>query len=256
MYNKGMRSMYSSETTFIYGKRKDKKKKVNTKFFFIIFLFLLIVAIIVFINSPISRIDEIEITGISLLTEEEIFEKANIYYDMKYFFALKSKIKDDLLELEVVKEVEVIKIFPGKLSINIVEFKPLAYLYYKPDWIPILEDGLVYNKLNNNDFLEHPLVTNWQDMSQINKLAEELNNTKSSVLVEISEIQQNPQENNPNQLLIFTRDGYRLHLVLEDFSKKLNLYPEIIENLKTKSTKTGDIYLFDSIRFEEYSLID
>lgn len=248
--------MYSSENEFIYRRRQDKKKGNNNKLFIIIFLVFLIVAIVIFLNSSYSKINVIEITGISLLTEDDIYETTNIYYEMNYFLALKTKIKDDLLKLEEVKEVEVVKIFPGKLFIHIVEFKPLAYLYDQPDWILIFENGLLYYKLNNIDFLEYPLVTDWQDMGQINKLAEELNKTKSSVLAEISEIQQNSQEDKPNQILIFTREGYRVHLLLEDFSKKLNLYSEIIENLKTKSTNTGDIYLFDSIRFEEYSLTD
>lgn len=248
--------MNSAETASLYGRRKDKKKNNNNSLIFFIFLFFLIIAIVSFLNSSISRINVIEITGICLLTEEEIYEQANIYYDMNYFIARKSKIKDNLLDLEEVKDVEIAKVFPGKLDIHIIELKPLAYLYSNSEWVPILEDGLLYYEPYDNDFLEHPLVTNWQDMSQIKILAEELNNTKPSVLVEISEIQQNAQENNPNQLLIFTREGYRIHLLLEDFSNKLNLYPEIIENLKTKTTNTGDIYLFDSIRFEEYNIVD
>lgn len=245
--------MYSAQTTFTYRKRKDRKVRNNNKLIFYIFLFFLLIAIIAFFNSSISKISDIEVIGISLLSVEDVYQQANIYSDMFYFLARKSKIKENLLDLDEVKDVEVSKKFPKKLTINITEKKSLAYINIDEKWIPILEDGQLYYKYNGDSFLGHPLVTNWSDLSLIKKLVEELNKTNASILAEISEIQQNPQDNDQNQLLIFTDEGYRIHLSLDNFSAKLNLYPEIRESIRAKTTKMGDIYLFESLRFEEFN---
>ena len=244
--------MYSAQTTIKYRSRKDKVNKKKNKLIFFIFLFFLLIAIIIFLNSSISKITEIELTGLNLLAMEDIYLQANLDEGMYYFLASKSNIKEDLLDLEEVKDVEVLKEFPGKLLINIIEKKTLAYILIDAKWIPLLEDGQLYHKNYSNDFLGRPLVTNWSDMSLLKKLVEELNKTNLTVLKEISEIQQNSQEYNPNQLLIFTNDGYRIHVVLDNFSSKLNLYPEIKENLRAKTSKIGDIYMFESLYFEEF----
>lgn len=244
--------MYSPETLPKYKKRVSKQRK-NKKLTGLFLFFFLLIAIITFFNSSISRIIDIKISGNELLSVEDIYDKANLNINMQYLFARVSTIEKKILEVEEVKGVKVKKQFPGKLYIEIEEFKPVALLYKSnKDFIPILENGYLTTKINKM-VVDFPLVTKWNDYNQLEKLAQELTKIKASTLEDISEIRQNPQEHDPLQLLIYSKEGYRIHIPLDKLSSKLNLYPNIIENLKEINPNLGDIYLLESNRFGEFN---
>lgn len=234
-------------------KRRVLHQKKSKKTLRLIFFFFLLVAIISFFNSSISRIIDIEVIGLRLLSEKTIYDQAGLAKNMHYFFTRTSSIENKLLMLEQIKEVKATKEFPGKLRIHIVEQKPVALFYNSANkWEMILENGYLYNYDNKKIFLELPLVTKWQDLDLLPRLGAELDKVNLSILNEISEIHQNPQKADSNQLLLYSKDGYKIHISLNDLGDKLNLYPLIIESLQTKNDNPGDIYLLDSMRFEEF----
>lgn len=233
-------------------KHKQHKQHKPRKLIALIIIFFLLISVVIFFNSSFSRIVEIKITGLNLLNENEIYEKAKININMQYLFTSSARIEKKLLGFKEIKDVEVTKQFPGKLNINIVEYEPVTLLYYNNKWFPVLENGYIYQRSYENIYVNYPLITKWNDLETIPQLVEELNEVNPKVLMEISEIQQNPQNNNPDQLLLITREGYKVHITLKDISEKLNHYPTIVESLKAKSSSLGNIYLFESMRFEEF----
>lgn len=243
---------YPNNSGNLHRKEKHKQKK-RRKLLALIIIFFLLLAIIIFFNSSFSRIIDIEVNGAELLTKEEIYKKGKININMQYLFTNTSKIEKKLLEFEEVKEVEVIKEFPGKLKINIIEYKPIALYYSSNEWLPVLENGYLYEGTYKNKYINYPLITKWDNKDTISILAAELATVSPSVLLEMSEIQQNPQAYDPNQLLIISNKGYKIHVSLEDISEKLNLYPSIVESIESKGAGLGNIYLMESIRFEEFN---
>jgi len=237
------------------SRQKSLKHKKNKHLLRWLFLFFLLLAIIAYLKSPISRVTDIQITGLNLLEEQDIYQKAEIHHNMHYFLIKTSTIEEKLLELKEIKKVEVIKEFPGKCRITILENKPVAMVHQQNgNLVPLLENGYLMN--NNKRFFNLPLITNWKDGTRLTALAEQLDKLHPVVLEEISEIQQDASVADQNQLLIMMRDGYKIHIFLDELSKKLNLYPSIIDSLKEKNQNTGELYLLESIRFEEYGKDD
>ncbi len=232
--------------------RRKVYKKKGEKLLFFIFLFFLLLAIIIYFNSSISRITNIKVTGLTLLSEKEIYSTADIHKNMLYLFTSSSSIKKKLLGIKEIKDVEIIKEFPGQLFIHVTENKPIAFFRDANDkWIPILENGLFY-KGENKFYIDGPLITKWDDEDKLNQLVTELIKVKPNVLHEVSEIRELPVKEDPNRVILYMKQGYIVHISLVDFSKRLNLYPTILENLMSRNTKKGDIYLLESIRFEEF----
>lgn len=231
--------------------RSTKYKKRKKKPLILIILFFLLISIMLFLNSDISRIKSIEINGNNLLSENDIQKQADIYLDINYFFIKTSSIEAKLLNLDEVKEVKAEKQFPGQLKVDIVEFKPVAIWLKGDKTLPILENGYVYSG-KNKIYVDYPIVSKWGDEKLIPELANELSQVDSSILQHISEIQLNPQAAYPKQLLLITREGYKIHICLDDISEKLDIYPDILASLEDKETKLGEIYLLESMRFEEY----
>ncbi|MFX0559783.1 cell division protein FtsQ/DivIB [Tepidibacillus infernus] len=244
--------MYQSYQTIPQFKKQVMIPKKNRKLLRYLFLFFLLIAMITYFNLPISRITSIQITGLNLLTEKEIYEKGKLHQNMHYWFLKASSLENRLLELPEIKKVEVEKKYPGKLRIQILEQKPIAFLYSKKQWVPVLENGYLVQKKIDQIVMNRPLISEWKNNDQLPTLARELAKVDPAILDELSEIKNEPNMIDTNQVLIYTREGYRLHVHLDELSKKINLLSSILENLKAKTKNLGDIYLLDSIRFEEY----
>jgi len=236
------------------SQRRSVTSKKSKQLLFLLLLFFLLLAVIIYFNSPISRINEIEIFGLELLSEEKLYGQADLQKNMQYLFTSTAKITEKLLELKELKEVTVEKHFPGQLSIKVVEQKPVAILAINDAmWQPLLENGYLFQApQGKRQFLNYPIITTWRDQELLNRLASELAMVRPSTLTEISEIQQNYQDTDSQLLLMYTIDGYTLHMLLEDISNKLELYPAIITELAAKGAGPGNIYLLESIRYEEY----
>ena len=229
------------------------KQKRNKRLSKLLFIFFFIISLVIYFNSSISKITQIEIIGLNILSEEEVYKQGEINHGMQYLFLSPAKVSDKLLEGSKIKEVLVKKHFPGKLKIDITENKIIAYLHHSnKEWLPILENGYIMNSSKNTSYINRPLITNWPKEEKITLLATELTKVQPVILEEISEIQYNHVQLEQDRLLLYTKDGYTIHVNLLDLGNKLNLLPNIIDQLKEKNYPVGEIYLLDSIRFEEY----
>lgn len=243
----------SSVQTIPPYRKKIVKPKRSRRVLNLILFFFFVLAIIAFFNSSISRITDIQIQGNHFLTEKEIYDQGNLRLNMQYFFLIPSSLEEKLAKLQEIKKVEIQKVFPSKLKISIVEYQPIAFLQQKNnEWLPILENGYLVPKPMNGQFMNGPLITEWKDQRLLSKLADQLKKIQPVILDQISEIRQNGQVDDPSQLLLIMNEGYKVHVSLEKLANNLNLYPSIIENVKEKTTKLGDIYMLESIRFEEF----
>jgi len=235
-------------------KVKNVKRKGNKRLLRLLYIFFFLIALIAFFNSSISKVDTIHINGIDLLSRDEILKKAELNVGMQYLFVRATSVEEKLIALEEIKKVKITKKFPGKINIDIVEQEPIAFLYRSnKEWLPLLENGYLVPKYNGHQYMDRLLITKWKDMDKLPKLVEEINKVYPSVLEQISEIQQNPQLSDESRLLIIMDEGYKIHVTLKNMSEKLNLYPTILKNLKEKNPNLGNIYLLDSMRFEEFT---
>ncbi|MFV9509983.1 cell division protein FtsQ/DivIB [Tepidibacillus sp. LV47] len=241
------------EQTIPPYRKRTVKPKGNRRVLKLVLFFFFVLAIIAFFNSSISRITDIQIQGNHFLTEKEIFDQGNLRLNMQYFFLIPSSLQEKLIKLKEIKKVDVQKQFPGHLKITIIEYQPIAYLYQKNnEWLPILENGYLLKKPVKDQYMSGPFITEWKDQKLLPILIDELKKIQPHVLKQISEIRQNGQVDDPTRLLLIMNEGYKVHVPLEKLASQMNLYPSIIENVKGKTTKLGDIYMLESIRFEEF----
>ena len=248
-----MMEVSSLQTIPPYRNKTVKPKKRNRKVLTLILFFFFVIAIIAFFNSPISKITKIEVKGNQLVSEQRVYEQGHLRLNMQYFFIQTKSLEEQLAQMKEIKKVEVIKKFPGYLEIKIVENQPIAYLNEKDnEWQPMLENGYLVPSVQKKQFMSGPFITEWKEKEKLVQLATELKKIQPSVLERISEIRQNGQATDPSELLLIMNEGYKIHVPLEKLGMNMNLYPGIIESVKEKTTRLGEIYMLESIRFEEY----
>ena len=153
-----------------------RRKRVNRFLLMVGWIFFLGLFLLLFMRSPLSKIDTINVTGNEILDPSTLVQLSAINKGDSFFTLHTSMIEGSIQALPEVKGVRIIRDFPGKVTIEIEEYKRVAYKISDNDQIiPILETGrLLENRPWNDRFIDRPLLRHWQDHELLAKLSAEL----------------------------------------------------------------------------------
>ena len=99
-------------------------------------------------------VKKIEIKNVYLINKQEIIKKLNQIYDKNILFIKKKEIEEPLKSIDFLEKVEVKKIYPGTIIINVFETKPIGILF-KNNTKYILDSSsnlVLFKKKMLNDF--------------------------------------------------------------------------------------------------------
>ena len=99
-------------------------------------------------------VKKIEIKNVYLINKKEIIKKLNQIYDKNILFIKKKEIEEPLKSIDFLEKVEVKKIYPGTIIINVFETKPIGILF-KNNTKYILDSSsnlVLFKKKMLNDF--------------------------------------------------------------------------------------------------------
>lgn len=222
--------------------KKVKKKRVRFKGLLVIILALYLIGSILyyFLEIPINYI---EIKGNSYLKDNYIIS----YLDLEntsIFKLNKSKIKKQLLALDLVSDVKITKNYLGKLYITITEETPLFYSFSNKKIV--LSNGceIEYDK----DYLGIPILINLVPDEIYNEFVKRLNTVSKDILTSISEMEYSPSKVNgkvvdDKRFLFRMNDGNKVYINTINI-KKINDYLEIYEAIVNKNGNVkGCLYL-------------
>lgn len=222
-------------------KKKIKIRKYGLTRIIIILLFLYLFAnlCIYLFNLPIKNI---YINGTSLLTDHEIIISGGIKDYPSIFRTSSRSIKKKLMRNSLIKDVKINKWFNGKITITIVENKPI---FYNKN----IEKIVLENKeaiTDNGDFLKIPTLINYVPDKIYNLLVKNIEKIDYDIIGLISEIEYAPTEINENssdRFLLRMNDENIVFINLINI-KNLNLYPGLASSLDTE--EKGTFYLDSS----------
>ncbi len=113
-------------------------------------LFIVLGVILLIINLPFFKIDEVLIYGNKRVSSEEILKEINFEKNKTNYFLLnKNKAKENLFLNSYIKEVNFDYVFPSKMIIDIVEREQIAYVpYSQNNYLYISRIGIVLQTSN------------------------------------------------------------------------------------------------------------
>jgi hypothetical protein len=94
------------------------------------------------LNSPLLRVDRVEVEGQRLLAREEILQAAGVA-QQSIFSVDKRRVAESLLALGVVRQVDVTTILPGTVVLRVVEKEPRYVWRTAASGYLIDEEGVV-----------------------------------------------------------------------------------------------------------------
>lgn len=209
--------------------KEQRKRKANRRLITFILLFFTMMLIIIYLQTPISKVSKVEIKGNKNVSKEQIISLSSIHKGQTEFWSLsKQKAAEKIEQNKLIKKAEISKQLPNKIAISIEEYKSIAFLQKHNVYYSVLENGTVLpEEVTPTDI--GPTLNNWEEDEKLVQMAKQLNKLSDSVKKSISEINYTPQKSNPWLIKLYMNDGYIVTASLKTFGQKMNSYPAIVK---------------------------
>ncbi|MCT2538057.1 FtsQ-type POTRA domain-containing protein [Aquibacillus koreensis] len=216
--------------------KQARKKKANRRLIFYLSIFFILISIVVYLQSPLSNVQHINVTGYKYIEEEEIKGLSGITHDENIWSVNLGEIEQTIQQHPQIKNVTVSRSFPTTINIDVLEYEMVGYIEQQGEYFPLLENGerLASHPMGSVK-ADAPFLTGFSTSTYLQELAEELILLPNPISNLISEIIWQPTEGNPYKVLVFMNDGYEVEASIRNFSKSMKVYPSITSQLEQGS---------------------
>lgn len=219
---------------------KKKKRKLRLGRVLLVFLLSIIIGFTIYSLTNV-KITNIFIHDNYYLTDQEIIEQAGISDYPGTLKYTRSKIKNNLLKLDLIKNVKVVKKGLSKVHIYVEENSPLFYNEVKH--MTVLKDGSETNVVYNV-----PTLLNYVPDTIYPKFVKKMTLIDIDIINKVSEIKYDPDEVDEYRFSLYMTDSNYVYLTLNKF-ELVNNYIEIMKDEKFIGKK-GVLYLDSGNHFE------
>ncbi|MBM2658801.1 cell division protein FtsQ/DivIB [Staphylococcus pseudoxylosus] len=236
------------------AKRRKRQKQIQYSAFGV--LLFIIILILIYMFTPLSKISSVEISGNDNTSKNQINKAINVKDNSRMYTYSTTKAQNKLEESTLIKNAEVKKHFPNKLTVKVSEKQIVALTKKKDKYVPVLEDGTELEDYDGNATDNGPILEGFEKDKK-EKIIQALSEMPAKVRGMIAEIKFDPQENAQNQIKLFTTDDIQILGNLNTIGKKMKYYPQMSQSLERDESgelkKAGYIDLSVGASFIPYS---
>lgn len=221
--------------------RKKRRRRANRKFYFIVSLFVVALLVVLYFQSPLSKINRVQVAGAHLNDSSFYSEKSGLQLGDSLWGFKKKNVYKQLEQVAGVQKVEVSRVWFRDVLISIEEWRPIAYIEVDEQYGLLLEDGYVFK--SDKQLLEEdaPIINGFTNKENRARIIEQLQKMENDIYQLISEIVYTGTKDNPESVTVFMDDGYELRALLPTLAEKMIYYPEIVSQLTGKEKGVIDM---------------
>lgn len=228
--------------------KEERQKKANRRLLFYLSVFFILISVIVYLQSPLSHVKTIEISGNETLTNDDVIQLAGLQEKTNIWTVDRMDLEHQLENVAVIRKANIKKQYPWTIKIAIKEHSIVGFLNEDSEYLPVLENG---NVLVENQFFtlgDAPVLNGFTDEQYLNRMVDELSHLPTSILKLISEVVWNPSKQNKYKVTLYMSDGFTVEATIRGFSNKMKNYPSIVSQLD--EDETGIIHMSVGSYFE------
>lgn len=223
---------------FVELNKQKIKNKLNSSTY-IILPIVIVLGILIYLVSPISKINQIKISGNGYVPVNEIKNDLNINSGDSIFkvFGHKKKINENVAKKDHrIKSIAFHFSGFNNLTIKVTPYREIGYETKGKNQYLILENGNVTNiavKDPKDDKM--PYIVKFNDRAKLRKMIQKYLKLPKDIRDNVRVISFSPTKVYADELHVYMRDGNRIIILMSDFNKKMGFYRSIATQLKTKS---------------------
>ncbi|MHA6484725.1 cell division protein FtsQ/DivIB [Paenibacillus sp. strain BS8-2] len=212
-------------------KEPARKRKGNKKLLSILLLLFAALLAVLFFNSSISKISEIQVTGMAYASKEEILAASAISIGDAFFRTSSGEISDRVKQLSQVESAKVVKVFPGVIKIEVIEYPVVAFeLTSDGKLMALMSSGASVNAQLEGNAMDKPILTGWpQDDPVKLELTKKLAQIPQKQLSDLSEIAPIPSKAYPDRIRMYTRTKFEVITAVSVLEEKIDALNAVIE---------------------------
>ena len=201
----------------------------------LVILFSLILLFMIYIISPLSKINTLHVTGNHDLTKEQVEKNTNIYpgrFIWGVYLTRHQLIKQAVRKNPQIKSLRIEVTGPRSLRISVKENALLGTAVMNNDTYAVLADG----KLQRTKTADNGIAYKRFDghKKALAATAAQLGKLKPAIRNGISSVSYQPTKEYPDRVIIYMRDGNTVYGDLNTIGDKMGYYPAIAASMKNK----------------------
>ncbi|MEI3606720.1 FtsQ-type POTRA domain-containing protein [Pseudogracilibacillus sp. SE30717A] len=229
--------------------KEARKKKANRRLLFYLSIFFLLISIIIYLQSPLSYIKNIEVNGNDVIKKEDVVKLSGLTTSSNIWVMNKQSIIDSMESHPIIETVEVERKLPQTVQLKIKEYNIVGYIKSDLEFHPVLENGMIITTSNLNNIGDGPLLNNFNDEQYLQRMVSELSKLPPDIFDLISEISWEPTDKNKYKIMLFMNDGFMVDATIRNFASKMAAYPSIVSQLDPK--EKGIVHMGVGAYFEK-----
>ena len=211
--------------------REKRRRRTNRKFIFILSIFALALLVILYFQSPFSKINKVTVTGANLHNNEFYIETSGLIKDKSFWGFTTKKTEKILANLETVKNVSVSRKWLNGIDIKITEWDTVGYIEKDGQFSLLLEDGGIFSADELKPSDTAPILIGFDNSESRKKMTKQLLKLEKNVYQLISEIILTEEGHGSTDLTVYMENGYEVRAMISTFAEKMAYYPEITAQL-------------------------
>lgn len=214
--------------------KKQRQKKLITRLITLILLFSFAILTVVYFISPLSKVDIVSVSGAKEVADQELIDVSQIKSGnslWNIFFERKEISEKVLAELPQVKSMEIAFDGLNDYTINIEEYKTVAYLVEDNKYYNILENGKIVNESRKVSIGNPPIFKNFEENKALNLMIDQYQLLTENIQNSISEIEYTPNEVDDYLIKIYMNDGNEVIASIPSFAEKMVYYPDMVKKI-------------------------
>lgn len=211
--------------------REKRRRRTNRKFIFVITIFTLALLVILYFQSPLSRIDKITVNGTGLYEKPAYLEEAGLSVDKPLWGFKVKNAEKNLQKMDSIQEVSIKRKWLRDVEINIKEWDPIAYIEEDGQYRLLLENGKIFSQNHLLPEEDAPILNGFTDSEHTKRMTAQLMKMEHGVYQLISEIIYKGTADDANNITVYMDDGYEIKAIISTFAEKMAYYSEITAQL-------------------------
>ncbi|MGX7395373.1 cell division protein FtsQ/DivIB [Carnobacterium mobile] len=214
--------------------KEKRRKKMYRRLVSLLFLFSFAILIVVYFITPLSKVDQVSVSGTKEVTDQAVIDASQIRSGDSLWETFFSRNK---IETTVKKQLPQVKSMKLKFnSINsyelvVSEYKTVAYLEKGDEYYNILSNGKIVNESRKISIGNPPIFVNFKEGKALNKMLEQYQVLNENIHNSISEIEYTPSKTDDYLITLYMNDGNQVVASILSFAEKMVYYPDIVEKI-------------------------
>ncbi|KYD08152.1 cell division protein FtsQ/DivIB [Heyndrickxia sporothermodurans] len=221
--------------------KEQRKRKTNRRLILLISVFFLLILLIIYFQSPLSHVNKIKVEGNKTISDESIIQKSGLSRRTNVWKVNKEETAAKVESIPEVKKASVKIVFPNSIVVNITEHAKIAYISNGKKLLPVLGNGSVLNKQQDDILTNIPILTSFKKGKFLNEMVDQLKQLPDEILNSISEIHYDPKKTDNYHITMYMNDGFEVSATMRTLASKIIYYPSIVSQLDPKEKGIIDL---------------